>query len=122
MLEGECRAQAQATQLVIIKMLGDILHASKWFKYLSLCDFVCRGKTLIKNKFLSSGHLKIVELTFYFSKFSQFCKLLVTKTPYALVVQILEQLNKISDLMHLHYQSGFFCRFFWIFSSKNFFI
>jgi hypothetical protein len=35
----EC-AQAQATQLAIAKMLGDILHASKLFKYLLVCDFV----------------------------------------------------------------------------------
>jgi hypothetical protein len=26
--------------LAIAKMLGDILHASKWIKYLSMCDFV----------------------------------------------------------------------------------
>jgi len=33
-------AQAQATQLAIAKMIGDILHASKGFKYLLGCDFV----------------------------------------------------------------------------------
>jgi hypothetical protein len=33
-------AQAQATQLAIAKMLWNILHVSKWFKYLLVCDFV----------------------------------------------------------------------------------
>ncbi len=33
-------AQAKTTQLAIAKMIGDILHASKWFKYLLVCDFV----------------------------------------------------------------------------------
>ncbi len=39
-LELKSRAQAETTQLAIAKMLGDILHAFKWFKYLSMCDFV----------------------------------------------------------------------------------
>jgi hypothetical protein len=44
---------------------------------------------------------------------------LVIKTPYAFACQILEQLNKISNLMHPYNQSGFFAGFFEFFHLRT---
>jgi hypothetical protein len=70
--------------------------------------------------FFAFFHLK-TELNNFFSskKISALQIALFTKTPYALVIQVSKKLNKISDLMHLYYQSGFLAGFFAFFSSKN---
>jgi hypothetical protein len=63
--------------------------------------------------FFAFFHLKIKLSNFFsFKKISALQIALVTKTPYAFVIQVLKKLNKISDLMHLYYQSGFFAGFF----------
>jgi len=88
----------------------------------NICQFVilCKEAIHFFKKILSSGHLKIELNNFLsFDFFSIFQFALVTKTHYALVVQILEQLKKISDLMHLYFQSGFFASFFLHFFIKK---
>ncbi len=39
-LELQFHAQAQTIQLITIKMFDDILHVSKWLRYLYMCSFV----------------------------------------------------------------------------------
>jgi hypothetical protein len=64
--------------------------------------------------FFAFFHLKTKLNNFFsFNKLSALQIALVTKTPYAIVVQIVEKFNKSSDLMHLY--CGFFCRFFFTF-------
>jgi hypothetical protein len=71
--------------------------------------------------FFAFFHLK-TKLTNFFSFhffFFSFVIALVTKTLYAIVVQIVEQLKKISDLMHLYFQSGVLQAFLHFFISKQ---
>jgi hypothetical protein len=56
---------------------------------------------------------------FFIYLFSILQTALPTKTPYAHVVQIPNQLNKILDLMHLYIQCGFFAKFFAFFHLRT---
>ncbi len=81
----------------------------------------CVNRQYINKKgFLSFGHLKTKLNNFLsFNFFSILQIALASKTPYAIVLQISEQLNKTSNLMHRYYQSGFFAGFFEFFHLRT---